>query len=310
MSVSHSCPMFSRMHPFFLALLMWTMFTVIYFHISSCWNARKMCSNICKNLLSIDSDGGIQVQPAYQAFRLAEIHQSFPINKSAVKMKDEATGKMFPCKYHATQIGFFTRERPDKKLYGKYPMTGNLLLQMRHDAMIGLPGGGIRPGETIKQGLLRELVEEMAVQSTDGIRYLLSYHNPTNIYCGHLFAKEVTWTELRELGQRALANPDSGLENVGYLFMPTLNEVDDDPGFDGLPTFLAQAIAPGSPPLLVGNTLQQILHVMTEATDPPVLPKEYIQIGIDRACTLLAKTVCKPAGSMKSTGATLSNFFQ
>lgn len=102
---------------------------------------------------------------------------------------------------------------------------------------------------------------------------------------------------------------DSGLENVGYLFMPTLNEVNDNPGFDGLPTFLAQAVSPRSPPTLVGNTLQQIMHVMTEATNPPILSTEHLKTSIQLAHELIIKTACTSRSSKKSNGATLSNFF-
>uniref|UniRef100_A0A183AFT8 C3H1-type domain-containing protein n=1 Tax=Echinostoma caproni TaxID=27848 RepID=A0A183AFT8_9TREM len=110
------------------------------------------------------------------------------------------------------------------------------------------------------------------------------------------------------LAQRALGSSDTGSENMGYLFMPTLNEVEDDPGFDGLPTFLAQAVWPRSPPALVGNTLQQILHIMTEVTDPPILSMEHMRIGITRACRLMARSECGRAG--QPAGFTLPPFWR
>ncbi|KAA3675534.1 U8 snoRNA-decapping enzyme [Paragonimus westermani] len=196
----------------------------------------------------------------------------------------------------------------DKSYLLKHVFVGRKQLQMRHDSLIGLPGGGGKVGETLMQALSREIHEELGRVLQSQMKYELSYWNPDLKYCGHLFSQEMSLLELRQLMMDATASEDKGFENMGYFFLPILNEVDDDPGYDGFPTFIAQAISPKSPPTVVGNTLQQLIYVLTESTTPPILSTAHLRLGIKKACQLIEKSTC--GSTSKLLGATLSNFYQ
>ncbi|KAF7257609.1 U8 snoRNA-decapping enzyme [Paragonimus skrjabini miyazakii] len=267
----------------------------------------QLCENICAQLIHYAKDGKLNIGLTYQSFKLAN-STHVNISDKLTYLQDKDTGFQVPCKYHAVQAAFFTLEKLHRRLFGKYPLTGNLMLQMRHDSLIGLPGGGGKVGETLTQALSREIHEELGRVLQSQMKYELSYWNPDFQYCGHLFSQEMSLKELRQLMMDATASEDTGFENMGYFFLPILNEVDDDPGYDGFPTFIAQAISPKSPPTMVGNTLQQLIYVLTESTIPPILSTAHLQLGIKKACQLIRKSTCE--STSKLLGATLSNFYQ
>ncbi|KER34298.1 hypothetical protein T265_00142 [Opisthorchis viverrini] len=305
-------------------------------------NRANSCSDVCNQVIRRTEEGKYLLGPQYRIFKLAD---GFQIRATAHPnpLEDIFTEATIFCRYHAVQVAFFTQEKRPKKLYGKYPISGTIMvsivhqtlcnedlrslsvldhrclrrfgqdwwLQMRHDALVGLPGGGVRVNETLMQGLQRELREEIGLDHPlTTLNYQLSYSNPRMEYCGHLYTKEMSWMELQDLMLIATASSDIGVENQGYYFLPTINEVDDDPGYAGFPTFLAQAISPASPPTLVGNTLQQLLHVLIEVTQPPILSQDHFQTSLDKACELLRLSVCPSSAENIPTGATLSNFYQ
>jgi ADP-ribose pyrophosphatase len=117
----------------------------------------------------------------------------------------------------------------DGKPYKKYSLPNGrtlipkVLSLSRHDGFVGFIGGKVDPGETLIEGLLREVKEEtgLILNHNFKIEPLVTYSEPeANI---HSFSLEVTEMELKDMTAVISSSDNFGVEITGFA----LNHIEE-----------------------------------------------------------------------------------
>lgn len=106
-------------------------------------------------------------------------------------------------------------------------------------------------------------------------------------------SSQLSRDELIQSIHAGIRGSDMGVEVMGYSLIPTYIDL----GSNGFPAFLSQAINPSSSTSMIGNSLQQILFLFTQATNPSILSRNHLITGLKKACELASgKNVPKDHG--------------
>ena len=160
--------------------------------------------------------------------------------------------------------------RTETRLFGKHPMRALALMTLRFDGTFGFPGGYIDDGETIEEGLSRELREEIGLDPAQLVitpEDQLCSHLVTNHHghqgsnlCLHFFVKEVTEEFYLSIEKNILGAAEYGLETLGITRVP-LYTLSNERGFPG---FLKNSF--------VGNSKEQLIKALEFAK---MMPTEF-----------------------------------
>ena len=110
--------------------------------------------------------------------------------------------------------------------FDKFIIT-DFQMQMRFDGNIGFAGGLLdKPGESVVEGLNRELEEEFALDLSkyafDQNEHIVSHVNKKKEMVTHFYAKEVSKDTFAEIEKNVLNAEDYGTE-VCYSFVKSLS---------------------------------------------------------------------------------------
>lgn len=121
-------------------------------------------------------------------------------------------------------------------------MKALIMMQVRFDGLLGFPGGLVDEGESVEQGLNRELVEEINL-NLDEVKIidsdLISIQRPTvndedpNLVC-YFYAKEITETQFKDIERRQLDAVEWGKECFGIIRVPLFRLKNNNPTFENV----------------------------------------------------------------------------
>lgn len=123
---------------------------------------------------------------------------------------------------------------------GNTPMKALIMMQVRFDGLLGFPGGLVDEGESVEQGLNRELEEEINL-NLDEVKItksdLISIQRPTvndedpNLVC-YFYAKELTEAQFKDIERRQLDAVEWGKECFGIIRVPLFRLKNHNPIFE------------------------------------------------------------------------------
>ena len=199
-------------------------------------------------------------------------------SNAGYRVISRANALILPNSYrHAAHVMLHSPCGKDKKLFGYYPVHHAVMLQLRFDGTLGFPGGFIEDGESIENGLKRELSEELG-PTAGGINFtesdlVISQVCPEKPVCLHFYCKNIEVDVLQTIEKEVLDSPQYGLETLGFVRCP-LYTMRDNHG--GLPSFLANNfIGNGREQLLKGLKHEGLLS--TDEIDEAVLLYKHIK---------------------------------
>merc|ERR1712080_425542 len=119
----------------------------------------------------------------------------------------------------------------------KQPVKGLIMMQVRFDGLLGFPGGLIDEGESVEEGLNRELVEEMNLDTNtikiDENDFYGVWRNTitdeANVLHCYFYTKELTEETYKELERRQLNAIEWGKECFGVIRVPLFRLTSKDP---------------------------------------------------------------------------------
>ena len=158
--------------------------------------------------------------------------------------------------------------KTETRLFGKHPIKALALMTLRFDGTFGFPGGYIDVGETIEEGLSRELREEIGLDSAQLVitpddqlcsHLVTNRHQGSNL-CLHFFIKEVTEEFYLNIEKNVLGAAEYGLETLGITRVP-LYTLSNERGF---PSFLKNSF--------IGNSKEQLIKALEFAK---MMPTEF-----------------------------------
>ncbi len=104
----------------------------------------------------------------------------------------------------AAHVMIFAKTAQKVPLDVEYDARALVLMTLRHDGSIGFPGGIVDPGESVEEGLQREVREELAYEGLDGrlreapTRHLANRASGKDIEL-HFYAVEVSEEEFKSI---------------------------------------------------------------------------------------------------------------
>jgi len=109
-----------------------------------------------------------------------------------------------------------------KRSNGEHPLVLGIL---REDGMLGLPGGTLQPGESLKDGLKRELFEELNIDFPVDDHVIFKKwenlaHEKTYIWVHHLCMVEITEEQFYGVEKCATSAEHYGTEIYGIFRVP------------------------------------------------------------------------------------------
>lgn len=139
------------------------------------------------------------------------------------------TGKIEENKLQCVFLLIYCKEGLPYEKYNK--LTGRkyipiVLSLSRHDGYIGFIGGKVDPGETLKQALKREVMEEAGIEIDTQNAIPLATYDGENANI-HSFKYEVTYSQLKKIVKNIENAEHFGIEITGYALNHINNYINE-----------------------------------------------------------------------------------
>ncbi len=113
-----------------------------------------------------------------------------------------------------------------------------VVLIFRWDSRYGFPGGLVEEGESISEGAVREVKEELNFDIDESKLELLSTHQVKEDLNAHFFTYEITVEEKRQIHMNLLDASHFGFEVSGLVFLQCANLISGK----GVDNFLEKSV--------------------------------------------------------------------
>ncbi|XP_013871724.1 U8 snoRNA-decapping enzyme [Austrofundulus limnaeus] len=157
------------------------------------------------------------------------------------------------CK-HACHVMLYSDTK--SQLFGRTPIKHIVLMQMRFDGLLGFPGGLVDAGESLEEGLNRELLEELGMAVSVSEEDLMDSRfapplpgKPCAGLITHLYVKKLEEEQIQEVEKACVSSAaDHGLEVMGMVRVPLYSTIRGG----GLGFFLSNSF--------IGNARSQLIN--------------------------------------------------